>query len=217
MNRIFRTSLLTTLMGLTGCVTSSVEEFMLSEPTFLDGDAVVILTNRQDAIVEVEDSFSSCVHSSLRSRGADAKVIPEQQFRDAMFPWFESRLAPDKPEMLPKMMEDKLIAEKIEAMQVRYLVWIHGESEKSNEQGAMSCSISTAGGGCIGLLSWENDSNYEASIWDLREGESIGVISSEANGTTMIPAIGVPIPFIARTKNASCKGLAEQLAGMLRG
>ncbi len=202
-------------LGLSGCVTSSVEEFIPIAPEMDADTSVVILTNRQDAIVEAEASFSNCVHSSLRSRGADANVIPEQQFKDALFPWFESRLAPNKPEMLPKMMEDQRIAAKINEMNVRYLVWIHGESERTNEQGSMSCTITSAGGGCVGFLSWENDSNYEASIWDLQEGQSIGVISAEANGTTVIPAIGVPIPLIARTKTASCKGLAEQLAGML--
>ena len=179
--------------------------------------SVVILTNRQDAVVEVEASFSDCIHSSLRSQGADANVIPEQQFKDALFPWFESRLAPNKPEMLPRMMQDERIADKINDMKVRYLVWIHGESERSNEQGSMSCTITSAGGGCVGLLSWENDSNYEASIWDLQEGQSIGIISAEANGTTVIPAIGIPIPLIARTKTATCKGLADQLAGLLKG
>lgn len=205
------------MAGLSGCVTSSVEEYMLSEPSFTDGEAVVILTNRQDAVIEAELSFSDCVHSSLRSSGADAHVIPEQEFRDALFPWFESRLAPDKPEMLPKMMQDQRIAQKIDDMRVRYLVWIHGQSARSNQQGAMSCSISTAGGGCVGLVSWDNDSNYEASIWDLREGESMGVISADATGTTVIPALGLPLPFIARTKKASCKGLANQLAGLLSG
>ncbi len=217
MNAYRATALVGACIIASGCVTTRVEEYFTQQPIMDSDDVVVILTNRQDALVETEKSFSSCVHSALASRGAGDRVIPEQDFRDALFPWFESRLAPNKPEALPQMMKNPRIAERIEAMNVRYLVWIHGESERSNQQGAMSCSISTAGGGCVGLVSWDNDSNYEASIWDLREGESMGIISSEAAGTTVIPAIGLPIPLIARTQTASCKGLADQLSTMLNG
>ena len=68
---------------------------------------------------------------------------------------------------------------------------------------------------CFGFLTWENDSDYEASIWDVREGITIGKVSSEAAGTSFVPAVVVPIPFIARVQHGACTSLAGQLKSFL--
>ncbi len=75
----------------------------------------------------------------------------------------------------------------------------------------MSCSASVAGAGCFGFLTWENDSSYEASIWDMRNGSSVGKVSSDANGTSFMPAVVVPIPLIARVQTGACTSLSSQL------
>lgn len=196
---------------LAGCVTSRVEEYMTSRPTLAADDSVVILANRQDAIVETELSYSECIHAQLQASGSSINIIGEEQFKDQLFPWFEPRLAPTRPEGLTRLMQNERILDRINELRVRYMVWIHGESEALNKQGMMTCTLSPAGGGCLGVLSWDNTSDYEASIWDLAAGESLGIISSAASGTSVIPAIGIPIPLIARTKTASCKAMAEQL------
>lgn len=202
---------------LTGCVTAQVEEFMTNRPIMDGDDSVVIMTNRQDAVVEAEKSFTDCLYSELGRNRVRVNIISESQFRDELFPWFEPRLAPTEPRAFGTLLANNRIAERVEELQVRYMVWIHGESEALNKQGMMTCTLSPAGGGCIGVLSWDNNSDYEATIWDVGAGESLGIISSEATGTSVIPALGVPIPLIARTKTASCKGLAEQLRVVLDG
>jgi len=201
----------------TACVTARVEEFMTVQPTLVGDESVVILTNRQDAVVEAERDFSSCLYRELSRGGKPLNVISETTFKDAIFPWFEPRLAPDKPEKLEVLLTNEGVAQKVRSLNVRYLVWINGESETLNKQGMMTCTLSPAGGGCLGVLSWDNNSNYEASVWDVREGQSLGVISAEATGTSVVPALGLPIPLIARTKTASCKSLANQLRVALSG
>jgi len=216
--RSLRAGLLVTAVALlSGCVTARVEQFMTMEPVITGEDAVVILTNRQDAVVETEESYSQCLYDAMGGDRAPVNIVSEAAFKDALFPWFEPRLAPTKAERLPQLLNNEGIATKVRSMNVRYLVWIHGESEALNKQGMMTCTLSPAGGGCLGVLSWDNASNYEASIWDIEEGQSLGIISSEASGTSVVPAIGVPIPMIARTKNASCKSMADQLLAALTG
>ncbi len=73
----------------------------------------------------------------------------------------------------------------------------------------MTCSVSVTGAGCFGFLSWENDSSYEASIWDIKNGTAVGKVSSDANGTSFMPAVVVPIPFIARVQSGACSGMAD--------
>jgi len=199
------------------CVTTRVEQFVLDAPLISAGEAVVLLSNRQDAVVETEDSFLDCLYGRLNGMKGSVQIISEDQFRDELFPWFESRLAPTRAESVGILLEQPHIKTKADALGVRYLVWVHGESDATNKQGSMSCSFSPAGGGCFGMLSWDNNSNYEATIWDLKDSKSLGIISSQSTGTSVMPALIIPIPIIARTKGASCRGLGDQLAAVLSG
>ena len=64
----------------------------------------------------------------------------------------------------------------------------------------MTCGMSPGSAGCFGFLTWENDASYEASVWDTQEQRAAGRLSSDAAGTSYMPALVVPIPIIARCK-----------------
>jgi len=44
-----------------------------------------------------------------------------------------------------------------------------------------------------------------------------GQISADANGTSYLAGLVLPIPILARPGNAACKGLAEQLRTFVTG
>jgi hypothetical protein len=94
-------------------------------------------------------------------------------------------------------------------------VWIDGDTDRTDAGGSLTCSVTTAGAGCFGFLTWENDSSYEASVWDIRSGQSVGRISSDAVGTSYMPAVVVPLPFIARVRASACNSMADQLKSFL--
>jgi len=77
--------------------------------------------------------------------------------------------------------------------------------------GSMSCAAGPGGGGCFGCAWWQDDSKYEASVWDLDGLEKTGTVSADVSGTSYIPAIIIPIPLIARTQSKACNALANQL------
>jgi len=47
--------------------------------------------------------------------------------------------------------------------------------------------------------------------------ESVGSISTDANGQSYMPAIVIPIPFIARVEANACSGLGNQLKQFIKG
>jgi hypothetical protein len=75
----------------------------------------------------------------------------------------------------------------------------------------MSCAVGPGGGGCFGFAWWQNESEYEATVWDLDGMEDAGTVSADFSGTSFLPAIVIPVPLIARTRAKACKGLADQL------
>ncbi len=135
----------------------------------------------------------------------------EKKFVDALFPWFEPRTEPSDAKELPDLLERPGVAEIIADKGVRYLIWLGGDTEKVAGGGSMSCAVGPGGGGCFGFAWWQNDSNYEAAVWDLTALESAGTVSANVSGTSFLPALVIPIPLIARTRAKACKRLADQL------
>ncbi|MEC9286471.1 MAG: hypothetical protein VYC36_10910 [Pseudomonadota bacterium] len=159
----------------------------------------------------------SCVSGKTGSGEDGLSVMSERDFMDELFPWFEPRTAPLNMKDLTDVISRPLISEKIRAIGVRYLVWVEGTTQRSEESGALQCTVVSGGiPACFGFLSWESGSDYEASVWDINRGINVGKVSSEASGTSIVPAIIVPIPFIARVQNQACISLAEQLKTFIR-
>jgi hypothetical protein len=94
---------------------------------------------------------------------------------------------------------------------VRYVIWLDGDTERVAGGGSMSCAAGPGGGGCFGFAWWQNDSNYDASVWDLKGLEDSGTVSADFSGTSFLPASVIPIPLLARTQSKACRGLADQL------
>ena len=143
------------------------------------------------------------------------EVIPDQEFVDALYPWFEPRTAPLSLERLETLLDRPILQDAIDAFSVRYIIWIEGTTEQTDSSGGMSCTISAAGGGCLGMGMWEDESTYEASVWDFQELEEAGRISVDSHGTSYMPAVIIPIPFLARVQTNSCRGLGQQIQSFI--
>jgi hypothetical protein len=196
---------------MSGCVTTTVQEIRNASTGIGAAESVVVLGRHDNAANESEDNFVSCVGNNLAGGKETFGVISEQQFVDALFPWFEPRTAPLNTSDLPELINQPLLANRLASIGVRYLIWIEGSTERTEQGGAMTCSVTMTGAGCFGFLSWENDSSYEAQIWDIKSGTTVGKVSSDATGTSFMPAVIVPVPFIARVQSSACNSLADQL------
>jgi len=205
------------IMLLAGCTTTTVDEFRQGQTGIESHQSIVILGRRQGSTYETREEFVNCVGDRV-ARGTRAiRVIPEQEFVDSLFPWFEPRTAPLRTSDLQALMEEPLVAGKIEEYGVRYIVWLDGQTETSNRTGSISCAVGPGGGGCFGFGSWEDDSNFDARVWDVSSFANVGTISTDATGQSYVPAVVVPIPLIARVEANACSSLATQLQQFVNG
>jgi len=198
-------------VALSACVTSRVEDVRTSDTGLGEGEGVVIMAKSYHLGNETEADFISCVGDAIGRGSAGLRVVPNHEFVDALFPWFEPRTAPAETKGLPDLMQRPGVPEMIAEKGVRYVVWLDGDTERVAGGGSMSCAAGPGGGGCFGFAWWQNDSNYDATVWDLKGLEDAGTISADVSGTSFLPAIVVPIPLIARVQSKACKGLADQL------
>lgn len=194
------------------CTTINVDHIQLQDNLVIDGgDAVVVLGRRNTAEVETESSLVRCLGGRLQRAVGDIRVIPEDQFVDDFYPWFESRTAPQHPKRLQRVLELPQVAERIDQLGIKYFVWVEGSTERTDAKGSLTCSIGPGGGGCFGFGTWEDTSDYETTIWDVESFTEVGRISTEAVGTSYMPAFIIPIPMLAQVEGDACEGMGKQL------
>jgi hypothetical protein len=208
----------TTLTGvmLSGCVSTRVEHSKNARTGIAANESVAVLARSYHKGNTTEEGFLDCLADELDDGQRSLRVMNGEAFVDALYPWFEPRTMPQEVTSLPDILARPGVSQAIERAGVRYIVWVDGKTETTNQGGGLSCAASPGGAACFGLMWWENAGEYEASVWDLRNGVASGEVSSDARGTSMVPAIIIPVPLIARTQTAACKNLASELKTFIR-
>lgn len=213
MNRIFKlTALGLMLLVLGGCsATTTIDEYRPSTDLIeLNANEQVVVLGRRDAgHYETDGEFIRCV--SKRMKGADIGVVPENQFIDAIYPWFEPRTAPKGLPRLKRMMADPSVKGVVDQYALRYLVWLDGSTETLDQGGSISCAIGPGGGGCFGFAQWDKLSVYEAIVWDLQNLQEMGRLRVDSEGTSYLIGAVAPIPLLTPVKNDACTSMGNQL------
>jgi len=191
------------------CTTTRIDESRVESAAVGSGEKVVVLGRRHNSEYETEPEFVRCVGRGVASTGA--AVVPELEFMNSFYPWFEPRTAPMSLKRFEALLQMPAFATRMRELNLRYIVWVDGRTETVDKAGSISCAVGPGGAGCIGFGTWDDESKYEASVWDLRLSQSIATISTESAGTSYMPAVIVPVPIIARVRAAACDGLSAQL------
>lgn len=199
------------VVAISGCVTAVIEDAREQPTGLLEGETVVVMAKSYHQGNETETDYIRCVEKALGRGSGALNVVPNQQFVDNLFPWFEPRTAPADTKGLAQLMERPGIPEAVRDMGVRYIVWLDGDTSRVTQGGSLSCAAGPGGGGCFGFAWWTDAADYEASIWDLGDSAAVGTVTVDYSGTSFLPALVVPIPLIARTQSKACSGLAKQL------
>jgi len=197
---------------LSGCgATTTIDEYRPTNNVMeINSEQSVVILGRRDAgHYDTDREFIDCVASKMK--GADIAVLPERQFVDSIYPWFEPRTAPKGLKRLTRLMQDPAIKDQVERQGIRYLVWLDGSTETSGQGGSISCAIGPGGGGCFGFAQWEKSSIYEAIVWDLTDLSEKGRLRVDSAGTSYLIGVVAPIPLLTPVKNDACNSLGTQL------
>jgi hypothetical protein len=202
----------TAVLLLAGCgATTTIDEYRPNNSVMElnDDESLVILGRRDAGHYDTDREFISCVAG--RMKGADISVMPEQQFIDAIYPWFEPRTAPKGLKRLTRLMQDPNIKSQVNRQGVRYLVWLDGSTQTLEQGGSISCAIGPGGGGCFGYAQWEKSAIYEAIVWDLNDFSEKGRLRVDSAGTSYLIGAVAPIPLLTPVKKDACNSLGKQL------
>ncbi|HSG63803.1 MAG TPA: hypothetical protein VLD39_02340 [Gammaproteobacteria bacterium] len=205
-----------TLTLLSACgVTARMEPYKQTNVVIEEGDQVVVLARKHHATHEAEEGFVECISDSLARGRRGIGVHPTKDFEDMLYPWFEPSMAPLSTEEMSQLLEKPGVMERVRGTGVRFLIWLDGSTERTSSGGGISCAAGVGGAGCMGLAWWEDDARYDATVWDIEQLENAGTIYADFRGRSVMPAIIIPIPLIARPQAHACRGLTDQLREFL--
>ena len=214
------------------CMTSKVDETRQVAAAIQANESIVLLKKPQLEGVGTEEVFLDCVQEKLggqlvhpeqgqvvhASTGkVPFKIYGEQEFTDAMFPWFEPSTAPANAQGLRVLLQRPGVTERLQQIGVRYIVWLDGNTKKTDGGGSVACAAGPGGAGCIGVGWWEKESGYVASVWDMQNAMEIGTVSADVTGTSVLIGAVAPIPIITPVRRKACDQLSQQLRSFLEG
>jgi len=212
-------SLLLVLIGapvLIGCSTTSrLEPYKQTDAVLGEGDGIVVLARRHHSTHEAEQDFVDCIADKLASGKEEIVVHNSTDFENLMYPWFEPSTAPLNMADLSELLDQPKVADRISESGVRFVVWLDGSTDRVASGGSITCAAGIGGAGCMGLAWWEDDSRYDAAVWDIEQLNQSGTIHADVRGRSVMPAVIIPMPFIARPQAKACRGLTEQLEQFL--
>lgn len=223
-----------------GCMTAKIEELRQAPTQISSQEAIVLLAKPHLEGTGTEEKFLDCLEHELVGVSVSADVASRQRagqqveprsnlakkpfqiyadhtFIDALYPWLEPSTAPATAQGFSAFLARPGVTERIDAMGVRYIVWIDGITQKTDGGGSFACAAGPGGAACLGLGWWQRNSGYEATIWDLREGINVGSLSTDVKGTSVMIGAIAPIPLIAPVQSTACDRLAGQLKSFLLG
>jgi hypothetical protein len=204
------------LLGLSACQTTTIIDEHRNVPASIGANESVVVLGRHNPIGQQTDGdFVRCVGDRLGAGTGRLSVVPQGEFLDSVYPWFEASTAPTDVKNLDKLLAVDSVARRFSQYGIRYFIWIDGFTETTDRSGSMSCAIGPGGGGCFGFASWTDEADYEASIWDVKDSIISGKINTDSHGTSYVPAVIIPIPLLARVKANACASMAQQLKSFL--
>lgn len=226
--------------ALSGCMTAKIEELREAPTQITANEAIVLLAKPHLEGTGTEEKFLNCLERELvgeevsanvaqaqksgkefdaRSRLADRpfQIYADNQFVDALYPWLEPSTAPANAQGFTAFLGRPGVAQRVTEMGVRYIVWVDGLTQKTDGGGSIACAAGPGGAGCLGLGWWEKQSDYEATVWDLRHGINAGTVTTDVKGTSVMIGAIAPIPLISPVQSTACDRLAGQLKSFLLG
>ena len=131
---------------------ATLQEVRERETGFVEGQSVVVIgRSNLPSTAETELDFIECVATDLSKNEKGLRVIPADEFRDVVFPWFEPRVEPERSAQLAGLLNQPRLAAQFDSIDLRYLVWIDGRTSRTSSAGSLGCAVGPGGGGCFGF------------------------------------------------------------------
>ena len=191
-----------------GCTVSKVQNVEKSFSGDVSAQTVAVFPTRQGSA-----NLADCVRTDMHRANSNLRFMDPQEFRDALYPWFEPGTAPRKTDDLVLLLHRPLVREKIAQLGLRYVISIGGATTAHDWEHHLE-----GGGGypgafvVLGYGKKVRDTNIAALIWDLEEPTSSTNLSSAKSDASYYLCCMIPFFYIPSTAEShACKEMGEEI------
>jgi hypothetical protein len=162
------------------------------------GEKVVIIA------AEPEDSFAEGVREQVAERAPTIPQLAEDDFRRALFPWFQSGWPSERPEAFERAMREQAVRRRIAELDLRYLVEVRGDTEEN--------ASFTSGAPYPGAMGWGRPQTHlAAKVWDLKEGRAFDDAAVETSGVEFLFWAVYGVYLFSMTESKATAEVADRL------
>ena len=164
-----------------GCASTTRSEADRAPSAELDPAAgsCVLRLRREVAAPHLADGAAASLRRRIGRERPDVRFVDGEEFRDALFPWFEPGTAPVSQPGMAELVRRPLVRETLEALGVRYLLVVGGGVRTI----VRDASLATAHG-VIGGMSRRETADYGLVVWDLRAAKKVTTFGARAKAPT---------------------------------
>lgn len=157
-----------------------------------------------------------CLADTLSKAVPGVSIVPLEEIRDALFPWFEVSTLMDTAQRMPDLMRQRAVRDGFEHAGVDYMALIHSERTSSRNPDALRCDTTYRAPGCSGVRGDALKTRLQVTLWNLRRFTMSAKFEVESAGSATIAGLAVPIAGAERSSASACERAAAAISHLIR-
>ena len=177
--------------------------------------AITSLLEPSDASEGKTVNPSACLADGLAQAHPEVSIVPVEQIRDALFPWFEPSILIDTAQRMPELMRQAAVRDGVGSAGLDYIVLIHTERSSDRNPDALRCDTTYRAPGCSGVRGDPLKSRLQVTLWNLRRFTMSARFEVESAGSATIAGLTVPIPGTRQKSAGACERAAAAISHLI--
>ena len=160
---------------------------------------------------------AACLADALSRAVPEVSIVPSEQIRDALFPWFEASTLIETAQWMPDLMRQQAVRQGFGHAGVDYLALLHSERTSSRNPDALRCDTTYRAPGCSGVRGDALKTRLRVTLWNLGRFTMSANFEVESAGSATIAGLTVPIPGAAKSSGSACERAAAAIGQLISG
>lgn len=158
-----------------------------------------------------------CLADTLSRVVPELSIVPLEEIRDALFPWFEVSTLMDTAQRMSDLMRQRAVRDGFEHAGVDYMALIHSERTSNRNPDALRCDTTYRAPGCSGVRGDALKTRLQVTLWNLRRFTMSARFEVESAGSATIAGLTVPIPGAEKSSGNACERAAAAISQLIAG
>ena len=158
---------------------------------------------------------AACLAGALAQSHPEMSVVPVEEIRDALFPWFERSTLMDAAQQMPELMRQAAVRAGIGSAGLDYVALIHTERSSDRNPDALRCDTTLRAPGCSGVRGDALKTRLQVTLWNLRRFTMSARFEVESAGSATIAGLTVPIPGSRQGSASACERAAAAISHLI--